>query len=131
MVWLLEPVLDYKVEIVALIEHLAVDLGVELLEPPHLSVLLGDELLVHRCDLDVEVVVGQIEVRREELGRGAVTVPGEGEGPRFVLPGNTIEIEEKCELALTVVSKVGLGGRMEFGDQGAPASTTPANSLSG
>jgi hypothetical protein len=131
MVWLLEAVFDHQIEVVALVEDLAVDLGVELLEPPHLSVLLGDELLVHRRDLDVEVVVGQVEVRREILGRDALPVPGEGEGPRFVLPGNTVEIEEKGELTLTVVSKLGLGGRMGFGDQGAPASTTPASSVSG
>ena len=52
----LEPVLHEQVQVVALVQHAHVDLGIELLHPARLAVLLGDELLVQRGDLDVEVV---------------------------------------------------------------------------
>ncbi len=49
----LEPVLHEEVQVVALVEHLDVDLGVQLTQPARLAVLLRHELLVQRRDLDV------------------------------------------------------------------------------
>ena len=54
-----QAVLGDEREVVALVEDLASDLRVPLTEPPDLAVLLRDELLVERRDLDVEVVVGR------------------------------------------------------------------------
>ena len=60
---LLETVLDEQVQVVALVEDLASDVRIERRQPPHLAVLLGHELLVEGRDLDVEVELGQVEVR--------------------------------------------------------------------
>ncbi|MFQ5523319.1 MAG: hypothetical protein ACE5F5_07040 [Acidimicrobiia bacterium] len=82
----------------------------DLFEPAHLLVLLGDELLVHRGDFDVEVVFGKVEVRGEETGGVALIVEFDGEGSRFVFPGDPVEVEEEGELPLTVVSEVDFVG---------------------
>jgi hypothetical protein len=50
--------------------------------------------LVHRGDLYVEVVVGQIEVGGEPLDRFAFGVVLDGEAPRLVVPGDSVEVEE-------------------------------------
>ncbi len=112
-------------QIVALVEDLATDIRVYCLQLANLLVLLGDELLVHRGDLDEQVVVGKVEIGGEPLGRLTVRVEDDREATRLVFPGNTVEVQEECELPLTVVSEVCLGGREVFGVQGAPASTTP------
>jgi hypothetical protein len=100
---LLKPVLHQQVEVVALVEELDLDLRVQLSEAPGLAVLLGHQLLVQGGDLDVEVVVGQVEVRAETLDRLVVLVPLEGELSRLVLPGDPVEVEQFGELALRVV----------------------------
>src|SRR5262249_32598611 len=48
----LEPVLAEELEVVALVEDPHADVGIELLHAPCLAVLLRDELLVQRRDLD-------------------------------------------------------------------------------
>src|SRR4051794_30056366 len=63
----LEPVLHEQMQIVALVQDLDADLGVQLSEPAGLAVLLRDELLVERGDLDVEVVRRQVEIGTERL----------------------------------------------------------------
>jgi hypothetical protein len=93
------------------VEDLAVDVGVVLAEETYLSILLGDELLVHRRDLDEEVLVGDVEVGCEELRRFAVVVELDREGGRLVVPVQPVEIEESGELPLTVVSERDLIGR--------------------
>ena len=70
----LEPVLHEQVQVVALVQHLDLDLGVQLAQATRLAVLLRHELLVERRDLDVLVVRGQVEVGRERLHRVAVAV---------------------------------------------------------
>jgi hypothetical protein len=107
----LEAVFDQEVEVVPLVEDLAVDVGVVLAEETYLSILLGDELLVHRRDLDEEVLVGDVEVGCEELRRFAVVVELDREGGRLVVPVQPVEIEESGELPLTVVSERDLIGR--------------------
>jgi hypothetical protein len=54
------------VEIVALVEDLAMDVRPHFFELADLPVLLGDQFLAHRGDLDVHIVVREIEVRPEE-----------------------------------------------------------------
>ena len=130
MVGLLETVFDHQVQVVALIEDLAVDVGVESLETTDLAILLGHQLLIHRCDLDEHLIVGQVEVRREPLGRLAVLIEIDREAPRLVVPGNSVEVEKEGELPLTVVSEIDVVCRRALCAQGAPASITPANSTS-
>src|SRR6266536_4929310 len=100
-----EPILHEQVQVVALVDELDTHLGVELLEPACLAVLLRDELLVERRDLDVQVVRGEIEVRGESLRRAPVTVTLERERTRLVLPLDAVEVEELRELALGVVGE--------------------------
>jgi hypothetical protein len=101
----LEPVLDEKSQIVPLVEDLCLDVRIEGAQPADLAVLLGDELLVERRDLDVDVEVREIEVRREALCRLAVGIPGDVEGRWLVLPRDLIEVQELGELPLAVVGK--------------------------
>ncbi|MHB8463939.1 MAG: hypothetical protein ACYDH6_17685 [Acidimicrobiales bacterium] len=72
-------------------------------QPAYFAVLLGDELLVERRDLDIEVVGRQVEVGAERLRRVALTVPFENERLGLVLPGDAVEVEQLGELALRVV----------------------------
>ena len=109
-VWFLESILDEKVEIIALIEHLALDVRMVLSEQSNLAVLLRDEFLAHRRDLDVDIVLPKIEIRPEIPGGFPVLAPFEGKRVRFVLPVDSIEIKESRELAFAVVSE-----RNEFG----------------
>src|SRR5690242_21704508 len=70
----LEPVLHEQMQVVALVQHLDADLGVQFAEPAGFAVLLRDELLVERRDLDVEVVRRQVEIGTERLHGAALTV---------------------------------------------------------
>lgn len=123
---LFQAVFDDQVEVVPLIEDLASNLGVQFAKPANLSVLLRHQLLAHRRDLDEEIILGEVEVRREEFCRIALLVPCDRKGGGFVLPGDAVEIEEEGELSLAVVGELGLLRCGSFGDQVAPASTTPA-----
>jgi hypothetical protein len=102
---LFQTVLGHQLEVVALVENLAVDLWMELLEKARLAVLLGHQLLVHRGDLDIKVIVGQVEVGCEELGGLAVAVPCDRKRAWLVVPGDRVEVEQKGELTLAVVGK--------------------------
>jgi hypothetical protein len=104
---LLEPVFHEEMEIVPLVEDLAGDVRIQLTESANLAILLGHELLTHRGDLDVDVVVRQIEVRPEVLLRFALVVPFEGERPWLVMPFDTVEVEQSSKLTLAVVGEVG------------------------
>jgi hypothetical protein len=66
-VWFLKAVLDEQMQIVPLIEDLALDVGVKLSQFANLPVLLGDELLAHRGYLYVDIVLWEVEVRAEML----------------------------------------------------------------
>src|SRR5207253_3378390 len=68
---------------VALVEELDPDAGVPLLELAHLPVLLRYERLLHHGDLDVEILVGEVEVGREPLEAAALGVLLEHEPPRL------------------------------------------------
>src|SRR6187397_2677526 len=71
----LEAVLGHQRQVVALVEDLAVDARIQLPQATHLPVLLRDQPLVERRDLDVQVVLRQVEVGREPLDDVAVAVP--------------------------------------------------------
>src|SRR2546429_748142 len=101
----LEPVLHEQMQVVALVQNLDADFGVQLAEPAGLAVLLRDELLVERGDLDVEVVRRQVEIGAERLYGPTVTVAFQREGTRLVGPFDAVEVEELGELALRVVSE--------------------------
>src|SRR5438874_1186465 len=90
----LEPVLHEQMQVVALVQHLDADLGVKLAEPAGLAVLLRDELLVERRDLDVEVVRRQVEIGTERLRGTAVTVAFQRERARLVGPFDAVEVEQ-------------------------------------
>src|SRR6478735_3455229 len=95
----LEAVLHEQLQVVTLVEHLDLDLGVQLDEAARLAVLLRHQLLVERGDLDVEVVRREVEVGREGLRRVAFTIALEHEGARLVVPLDRVEVEELRELS--------------------------------
>ena len=66
-------------------------------------VLLGDEFLVQRGDLDEEVIRRQVEVGAEGLDRVPLPVALEYERAGLVLPFDAVEIEKLGELPLGVV----------------------------
>src|SRR6266511_2236726 len=80
----LEAVLPDQAEVVALVEDLAVDLGVLLTEAADLAVLLRHQLLVQRGDLDEQVVLDLVEV--EEACELALAGVGKGDGVALRAP---------------------------------------------
>src|SRR6266545_3787507 len=70
----LEPVPGGDAHEVALVEQLDPHLGVQQLQLPKLAVLAGDERLLHDRHLEVEILLGQIEVGREGFDHAAVLV---------------------------------------------------------
>src|SRR5918996_4674602 len=97
---ILQPVLRHEREVVLLVEDLAADLRIPLPELADLPVLPGDQLLVQRRDLDVEVELRQVEVGREAPDDVALPVPLDVEGRGLVLPGDPVEVQELSELSL-------------------------------
>lgn len=89
---LLETVFDQQAQVVPLVEHLALDLGVELTQQPNLSVLLCHELLTHRGDFDIEIITGEVEVGPEEADRLAALVKANRKLARLVFPLDFVEI---------------------------------------
>jgi len=102
----LETVLDQEVQIVTLVEHLALDVRMVFPEKSYLAVLLCHKLLAHRGDFDVDVILGQVEVGSEVLRRFSTPIPFDGEGMRFVLPVDSVEVEETCKLSFAVVREL-------------------------
>jgi beta-galactosidase beta subunit len=94
VIWCFQTVFDEQVQVVPLVEDLAVDRRMMLLEEPNLAVLLGDQLLVHGRYFDVQILIGQEEVGGEVRRRLTVRVEFDGEGSRFVLPLQAVEVEE-------------------------------------
>ena len=130
MVGFFESVFDHQMEIVALVEHLAFGVRMNGPKTPDFLVLLGDQFLVHCRDLDVQVVVGKIEVGSEPFSWLALGVELDGKTARLVVPWDPIEVEKKGELPLTVVSELDLMCRGAVCAQGAPASIASASSAS-
>jgi hypothetical protein len=108
---LFKSVLDEKMQVVALVEHLAPYIWVQLAKPFYFTVLLGYEFLTHGRDLDVGVVAWEVEIGLEQLCRFAGFIPLDRELPWLVLPRDTVEIQESRELPLAVVCEFGEIGR--------------------
>jgi hypothetical protein len=89
-----KSVLLDQVQVVPLIEDLATHIRIELAEHANFGVLLGHQLLAHRGYFDEEVVIRQEEIRREVLLRSTIPVPGDRERPRFIEPGNPVELQK-------------------------------------
>jgi hypothetical protein len=102
-----KSVFDEQVQVVALIEHFALHVGIQLAKPSDLLVLLRDKFLTHRLDLDVDIVLWKIEVGLEELRRFAVVSPLDLEGAGLVLPVDSVEVEESREFPFAVVGEIG------------------------
>ena len=90
-----------------MVEDLALDLWVQTSESLHLAVLLRDQFLAHRGDLDVDVVLREVEIRSEHLRGLAVFVPIDRKRARFVFPVDAVEIEKSRELPFAVVGELG------------------------
>ena len=96
-------VLEHQRPEVPRVEQLDVEVRVQLAQPAELAVLLADELLAEGRHLEVEVEVGQVEVRREALDDVAIEVPQDREGVRLVLPAHGVEVEDPRHLGLAGV----------------------------
>ncbi len=79
---------------VASIEELHSNLGVEAAELAKLAVLAGDERLLHHRDLDEEVLLGEVEVRRERADGAAFAVAFQDERVRLVVPRDPVVVED-------------------------------------
>jgi len=107
----LEAVLNEQIHVVPAVEDLALDVWMMFLELSHLPILLGHKFLAHGCYLDVQVVLGEIEIRCEVSGRLSTVVPLDGECLGFKLPINRVKIQETRKLAFAVVCELGRIGR--------------------
>ena len=99
------PVLEHQRPEVTGVEELDSETRVQLAQPADLAVLLANESLLERRELDEELQIGQVEVRREALQDIAVEVPKDREDARFVLPGDLVEVQDAGELGLAGVGK--------------------------
>ena len=94
---------------VAGVEQLDPDVRVELAQAAQLAVLLAHELLLERGELDVQVEVGEVEVRREALDHLAAHRPADRERVGLVLPADLVEVEDPRQLRLARVGEGGTG----------------------
>jgi hypothetical protein len=106
-----EAVLDQQVEIVALVKHFALNVRMVLSEKPHLSVLLRHELLTHRRDLYVDVILREVEVRPEVSDWISVVIPFESECVWLVFPVDSVEIQQPRKFLFAVVGELSEIGR--------------------
>jgi hypothetical protein len=88
----LEAVLHEQVQIIPLVQDPALDARIEILQAAGLPVLLGNQLLVQRCDLDVAIERRKVEVGRETLRRISVTIPLDVERCGLVFPFDLVEV---------------------------------------
>ena len=83
-------------------------MGVALAQLAELPVLPGHERLLHRRQLEVEILVGQVEVGREGLDHAALVVLLEHERVRLVLPRHAVVVEHLRTLTFHIVGEAGL-----------------------
>ena len=81
-----------------------VQIGMELADTSQLAMFPGDQALLHGGELDVEIVLGQIEVGGEHFG-DSISLPAQGEGGRLIEPGDAVEVEELSELGFRGVGE--------------------------
>src|SRR5438876_1719862 len=75
------------------------------MKPPNLAVLPGHKRLLRSRELDVEVVIRQIKVRRKAASHVALIVPLDGKCSRLVLPGDVVKVEDAREFCFGLVGK--------------------------
>src|SRR4029079_16968073 len=92
---------------VALVEELDIHIGIPFFQLAQLAVLARDERLLHHRDLEIEVLLGQVEVRSERLEDATALVDLELERPRLVQPGNAVVVEDLGALELGLVLEDG------------------------
>ena len=117
--------------VVPLVQQLDVDLRVELAQEAELAVLLRHQVLLQRGQLQPDVQVLQVEVRREQLHRASV-VPAQGEGARLVDPPDAVEVQDAGELLLAGVGEGLRGGgrrRSPPTTSGGPSAPTASGGL--
>src|SRR5215831_15506471 len=90
---------------IPLVEELDAHLGIELAQPAQLPVLPGDERLLHDRDLEIEVLVGEVEIGRERLDDLALLIALEHERVRLVHPRHAVVIEDLGVLEFRLVDE--------------------------
>src|SRR5450830_745671 len=88
---------------VAPVEELDADSRIELSQLAQLAVLARHERLLHDRDLQVEILLGKVEVGREGLADAALGVAFEYERGGLVLPGDSVVIEDARAFGLGLV----------------------------
>src|SRR5207247_1076962 len=99
------PELQHQRPEVAGVEEFDADVGIQLVDATELAVLLADELLAEGRHLEIEVEVGQPEIRREALDDHTVQVPQDRERVGLVLPADPVEVEDPAHLGLAGVGE--------------------------
>ena len=94
---------------VAPVEELDVDVRVEPSQFPELAVLASDERLLHHGHLDEEILLREVEVRRERAGNASLLVPLEDERMRLVVPADAVIVEDLGALKLHPIRKAWWG----------------------
>jgi len=72
---LFETVFHEKVQVVALVKDLALDVWIKLSQPSHLPVLLCNELLIESSYFDVQIILREKEVGGELLSGNSIAIP--------------------------------------------------------
>jgi hypothetical protein len=98
-------VLEHQRPEVPRVEELDVDRRVQFAQAAQLAVLLAHELLAQRRHLEIQVELGQEEVGSEALHHRAIQVPQDREGVRFVVPADSVEVQDSCHLRLAGVGE--------------------------
>src|SRR4051812_41667147 len=98
---------------IAQVEDAHADVGVLLPQQAELAILTSDQTLAHRRQLDVELVVGEEEVRRDELLGLPVAGPAHREGGGLIGPADAVEGQKTGEDDLGGVGK-SLACRLEL-----------------
>ena len=73
---------------------------------PQLGVLLAHEFGTQRGEFDVEVLFGQVEIRRKGGRDVAVLVPFQVEGARLVFPADVVVVQDAGEGFFDLVCKL-------------------------
>src|SRR5215204_5170654 len=87
------------------IEQAHSHIWVALTQEPELAVLAGDEPLPHRRQLEIQVVLGKVEIGGDEFDRSSIPPPPYRKCGRLVRPTQAIERQESRQLHLGRMSE--------------------------
>jgi hypothetical protein len=90
---------------IAPVEELNLHGWVNLSHLTEFAILPCDERLAHRCELDIEPVIGEIEIGREHFGGASIRSPRERKCGWFVGPTDTVERQNAGEVEFSGMSK--------------------------